>query len=112
MNNDYSTLAADAMSMCNKARSKLLPSTLLNCWSKSQRLSMLQVAQTREIVRKLNGESKESTATSILGQDVAEEKYNHTCGLNYRTQVVNPLREIMTPLTSISNASEVAESSN
>ena len=71
---------------------------------------MIQVAQAREIICQLNAGSEESTATSVLNQDVAEEIYNDICALNLQTQVENPLGEIMPPHTNISNASEIAES--
>ena len=58
---------------------------------------MLQVAQAREIICQLSVESEESTATSVLDQDVAEEIYYDLCAFNFLTQVENPLGEIMTP---------------
>ena len=110
VNNGYLPHVADAMTMFNKAWSKLLPSSVVNCWSKSQFLSMIQVAQAREIICKLNAGSEESSATSVLNQYVAEEIYNDICALNFQTQVENPLGEIMPPHTNISNDSEIAES--
>ena len=73
---------------------------------------MIQVTHAREIICQLNAGSEESTATSVLNQDIAEEIYNDFCSLNLQTQVENPLGEIMPPHTNISNASEIAESLN
>ena len=113
MNNGYLPHVAGAMTMFNKAWSKLLPSTVLKCWSKSQCLSMIQVAQAREIIWQLNAASEESTATCVLNQDIAEEEiYSEICALIFQTQVENPLGEIMPPHTNISNASEIVESLN
>ena len=91
VSNGYLPHVADAMTMFNKAWSKLLPSTALKCWFKGQCLSMIQVAQAREIICQLNAVSEESIATSVLNQDIAEEIYNDICALNFQTQLENPL---------------------
>ena len=103
---------ADAMIMFNEAWSKLLPSTVLKCWSKSQCISMLQVGQAREQTGQSNTGSEESFVTPVLSQEVSEEIYSDICALNYQTQVENPLSEIMPPYTSICNASEISEALN
>ena len=53
VNDGYLPNVVDAMTIFNKAWSKFLPSTILKCWSKSQCLSMIQVAETLEIICQL-----------------------------------------------------------
>ena len=91
------------MTIFNKPSSKLLPSSVLKYRSKSQ------FAQAREIIFQLSAGSEESTATSVLGQEVADEIYNNICASSYQAHVENLLIEIIPPLANISNASEIAE---
>ena len=109
---DHLPHIADAMITFSKAWSKLMLSTVLKCWSKSQYLSMLQVGQAREQTGQSNTGSEESSVTPVLSQEVSEEIYSDIFALNCQTQVENPLSEIMPPCTSISNATELFEALN
>ena len=103
---------ADAMTMFNESWPKLLSSTALKYWSKSQCISMLQFDQAREQIGQSNTESEESTVTPVLGQELLEEISIDKYALNYRTQVENPLCEVTPPYTSINYASETSEALN
>ena len=87
LNNGYLPNLAHAMTMFNKAWSKLLPSTALKCRSESQCLPMLHVAQARKIIFYLNAGSEECPGTSVLVTDVPEEIHSDMCALNFQKQV-------------------------